>query len=185
VNVRLTRLVGFIDLGIAAVVLVMIVLPPREMYAQSALKGSAEEQWKLAQAEARVMAHRTDTTVIADYSRRLTNAGFRDWSVENAVRGEQRTQGSPQHWRALLAASVAYTDRMDVEPALDYANKTLGQCDGKSPECPTWERTRVELYQRYLDAGYKSGINPWRDPIGFRKAGDAAMRTIRINGPKK
>lgn len=164
----------------------MIVLPPREMYARSALKtGDDAEQFAIAQAEARVMVHPDDAEAVADLSRRLTNTNFRDWAVEVAMRGEQRTVGKPQHWRALLATSVAYTDRLDVEPALEYANKTLADCDGTATGCPSWERTRVQLYQQYLDAGFKSGINPWRDPVGFRKAGDAAMHQIRINGPKK
>jgi len=40
----------------------------------------------------------------------------------------------------------------------------------------------MRLYQQHLDAGVKSGIDPKVDPQGFRRAGEAGLRHIRI-GP--
>jgi hypothetical protein len=42
----------------------------------------------------------------------------------------------------------------------------------------------MRLYQQHLDAGVKSGIDPHVDPAGFRRAGEAALRQIRI-GPSQ
>jgi hypothetical protein len=39
----------------------------------------------------------------------------------------------------------------------------------------------MRLYQQHLDAGVKSGIDPRRDPKGFRAAGEAGLRSIRLN----
>src|SRR4051794_21205930 len=70
-DMRLARYVGFIDLGVATVVLVALVLPAREMYASAVGAGSDAEQFALALSEARTMARPDDGAAIDDLSRRL------------------------------------------------------------------------------------------------------------------
>jgi len=190
---HLSRFVGLVDLAVATVVLVMIVLPPREMYASAAQKGPPAEQFALALAEARTMARPDDGAAVDDLSRRLGAAGFKDWAIEAAVQGSERARQSPTRWRALLATSVAFVDRLDVVPALDYANRALSACqsveltgepgDHRPQPCPTWEQVRMKLYQQHLDAGVKSGIDPRRGPEAakaFRHAGESALRQIHL-----
>lgn len=182
---RLSRFVGFIDLGVAAVVLMTLVLPRREMYASSAHTGTDPEQFALALAEARTMAHADDGAAIDDLSRRLGLVGEKDWAIEVAVHGSDRARQSPTRWRALLAASVAFVDRLDVVPALDYANRALSACEDPAAACPSWEQIRMKLYQEHLDAGVKSGIDPHRGPEAaraFRHAGESALRQIHLGG---
>lgn len=182
---RLSRYVGFIDLGVATVVLVTLVLPAREMYASAVGAGSDADQFALALAEARTMARPDDGGAIDDLSRRLGAAGEKDWAIEIATRGSERARSSPTHWRALLAASVALVDRLDVVPALDYANRALAACDAHTEACPSWERIRTELYQEHLDAGVSSGIDPRRGPEAaqaFRRAAESALRQIHLGG---
>ena len=182
---RLSRFVGFIDLGVATVVLVTLVLPAREMYASSAHAGSDAEQFALALAEARTMAHPDDGAAIDDLSRRLGLAGEKDWAIEVAVHGSDRARQSPTRWRALLAASVAFVDRLDAVPALDYANRALSACEDHPPACPSWEQLRMKLYQEALDAGVKAGIDPHRGPDAaraFRRAGETALHPIHVGG---
>lgn len=182
---RLSRQVGIIDLGIATVVLVTLVLPTREMSASSAHTGADPEQFAVALAEARTMAHPEDGVAIDDLSRRLGSEGAKDWAIEVAVRGSARAGQSPTRWRALLATSVAFVDRLDVVPGLDYANRALLACDEQRTACPSWEQIRMKLYQQHLDAGVKSGIDPHRGPEAaqaFRRAGESALRTIRLGG---
>jgi hypothetical protein len=182
---RLSRFVGIIDLGVATVVLVTLVLPAREMYASAVDGGSEAERFGLALAEARTMARPDDGGAIDELSRRLGAAGERDWAIEVAVRGSERAPRSPTRWRALLAASAAFVDRLDVKPALDYANRALSACDGPGAACPSWEQIRMKLYQQHLDAGVASGIDPRRGPAAaqaFRHAGESALRTIHVGG---
>jgi hypothetical protein len=192
---QLSRFVGLVDLAVAAVVLVMLVLPPREMYASVAQKGTPAEQFALALAEARTLAHPDDGAAVDDLSRRLGAAGFKDWAIEAALRGSERAKQSPTRWRALLATSVAFVDRLDVVPALDYANRALSACqsvetadaprDRRPSACPSWEQVRMKLYQQHLDAGVKSGIDPRRGPEAakaFRHAGESALRQIHVGG---
>lgn len=182
---QLRRFVGIIDIGIAAVILVAILLPAREMYASAAYKASEPDQFGLALAEARTLARPEDGAAVADLARRLGLAGFKDWAVEVAVRGSDRTKPSADRWRALLAASVAYVDQVDVVPALDYVNRALAACEDHEASCPSWEQVRMRLYQRHLDAGVKSGIDPRRGleaAKAFRRAGESALRQIHIGG---
>jgi hypothetical protein len=175
---KLPRFIGLVDLGIAVVVLVAIVMPPREMFASAAMKGSEAEQFRLALAEARTISDPANPEKIAELTRHLGDAGFKDWAIEAAVDGSERAKQSPVRWRALLAASVAYVDHLDVVPALDYATRALEACDAAKEACPSWEQIRMDFYHRHLDAGVKSGIDPRRDPKGFRKAGERGLPTM-------
>ncbi|MDQ3367619.1 MAG: hypothetical protein M3680_19530 [Myxococcota bacterium] len=179
-----SRAFGIVDLGILTVVAVALLLPARRMYASSALAGTEQEQFAMALAEARTIARPDDGTMVSELSRRLGEAGFKDWAIEAAITGSERAKQSPTRWRALIAASGAYVDRLDVVPALDYANRALAACeaarDAGHGTCPSWEEIRMRLYHQHLDAGVKSGIDPRLDPQGFRKAGEGALRQIRL-----
>lgn len=178
---KLPRSLGLVDIAIITVVLVMVVLPARQMFASSAHKGDEEAQFALALSEARTLAQPKDGMHAAELARRLGDANFKDWAIEVAVDGARRARGTPTEWRALLAASVAYVDRLDVVAALDYANRALTTCQAMQGGCPSWEEVRMNLYHQHLDAGVKSGIDPRHDPKGFRTAGEGAVRTIRLN----
>jgi hypothetical protein len=185
---QLPRFVGLVDLGIATVVVVAVLLPAREMYASSAFKGDDAAQFAIAFAEARSMARPDDGRAVEELSRKVGEVGFKDWAIENAVAGSERAKQAPNRWRALLAASVAYVDRLDVKPALDFANRAIAACESAqeastgprdyTAACPDFEKTRMGLYQQDLDAGVKSGIDPRRDPKGFRAAGEKGLHSI-------
>lgn len=179
------RVFGIVDLAILTLVAVALFLPPREMYASSVYKGDEATRFAIALAEARTIAQPGDGKAVDDLARRLGEAGYKDWAVEAALDGSENMKDSPSRWRALLAASVAYVDRIDVIPALDYANRALAACEaarekGGQAACPSWEEVRMRLYHQHLDAGVKSGINPRQDPKGFRAAGESGIRQIRL-----
>lgn len=183
----LRRLFSILDIGIIVVVAVAIFLPAREMYAASAIKGDDAKQFAVALAEARTMARPGDGLAVEDYARKLGEADLKDWAVEAAVKASERAKDSPTRWRALIAASVAYVEQLEVVPALDYANRALAACEsarekGNASACPSWEEVRMRLYQQHLDAGVKSGIDPRTDARGFREAGQSALRHIYIGG---
>jgi hypothetical protein len=181
---QVPRFIGMVDLAIATVVIATVVIPARTMYAQAALKDESK-QFGLALAEARSIAHPDDGAAVSELSRRLGEVAFKDWAVEAAVHGADRGKSSPSAWRALLAASTAYVDKLDVIPALDYANRALTACHEAADACPSWEEIRMRLYQQHLDAGVKSGIDPRHDPKGFRAAGEAGLRSIRLKSSEK
>lgn len=185
---QLRSLFGIFDLAIAVIIAVLFALPARPMYASAVFKEGVTTPFALAVAEARTIANPQDGAAAADFARRLDEAGQRDWAIDEALRGSERAKDSPTLWRALLAVSSAFVDRLDVVPALDYATRALAACrksreTGDAHACPNWEEIRVSLYQQSLDAGVRSGIDPRRDPKGFRRAQDNGMLQIRI-GPR-
>ena len=177
---QITRVLSLTDLVVLVVVAVALFLPPRPVTAAAVDRLDAETHLALAFAEARSRAHPDDGQAVYDLSRRLGEAGQLDWSVQVAAAAAERAAGSPTRWRAELATSVAHADRLEVNEALEWANRSLASCaTAGETACPSWEQVRVELYQRHLDAGVKSGIDPRKDPRAFREAGEAALRRVR------
>jgi len=179
------RAIGIVDLGILTLVAVALFLPPREMLASSSYKGDEASRFRLSLAEARTIARPDDGANVDELARRLGESGYKDWAIEAGIDGSDRAKDSPSRWRALLATSVAYVERIDVIPALDYANRALAACEsarekGGQAACPSWEEVRMRLYHRHLDAGVQSGIDPRQDPKGFRAAGESGIRQIRL-----
>jgi hypothetical protein len=182
------RLFSLVDVGVITVVAVAIFLPSREMYAGNAIKGDADKQFAVALAEARTMARPSDGLAAEALAKHLGEAGLKDWAVEASVKASDRGKDSPTRWRALIAASVAYIEKLEVVSALEYANLALAACEvarekGDAGACPSWEEIRMRLYQQHLDAGVKSKIDPRLDPAGFRRAGETALRHIYIGTP--
>ena len=183
---QLPRFVGLVDLGIATVIAVLVVLPAREMYGSPVIKGDDATQFGVALAEARTIARPGDGQAVEDFTRRLDEANQKDWAIDAAVSASDRAKQSPTRWRALLAASTAFVDRLDVLPGLDYANRAVNACEsaranGDVAACPTHEQVRMSLYQQSLDAGVHSGIDPRKDPAGFRKASQMPLLQIHLD----
>lgn len=177
------RTFGLVDLGVTAVVAVAIFLPAREMTAQAAIKG---DNFSVALAEARTQAHPGDGAAVEDFTRKLGDAGMKDWAVESAVRMADKAKDSPTRWRALIAASVAYIEKVEAVPALEYANKAIEACQAAAKvdaaACPNFELVRMQFYQQHLDAGVSAGIDPKVNPKAFREAGESKIRQFHI-GP--
>lgn len=177
---KLPRFFGFVDLGVLTVIVVLAVLPPREMYASPAAKGDEATQFALALAEARATAHPDDGAALAELGKQLGDAKQKDWAIELTDHGAAKLGASPTAWRGLLAASVAYVDRLDVDLGLEKANAALTACQEAPKACPDWEAIRLELYQKHLEKGVKSGIDPRKNPAGFRAAGESALFEVHL-----
>ncbi len=177
---QITRLVSLTDVVVLIVVAVAIFLPPRPVTAGPVDKLDPDARLALAFAEARARAQPADGAAVADLSRRLGEAGQLDWAVQVAATASEAAAGSPTRWRTDVATSIAHADRLEVGEALEWANRALASCAAAGEAaCPGWEQVRVELYQRHLDAGIKSGIDPRKNPAAFREAGEAALRRVR------
>lgn len=179
---KLPRFVGIVDLAVlvSLAIAIPICSSPPPMQATDAIKGTEAERFAVAHAEAQVIADPASGTKVGELARLVGHAGHKDWAIETAALGAERTKQSRDRWRALSAASVAYVDRIDVLPALDYIQMALASCEADREACPDWERIRMDLYRQNLEAGVKSGIDPRKDPVGFRKAGENAFRTVRL-----
>jgi hypothetical protein len=180
---QLRRFVGLVDLGVLTILIAAVVFPPREMYAAAAMKGNADDRFALALAEAQTISRPDDAWRVEKFAHELGEVGFKDWAVEAGIDGSERTKASPVHWRSLLAASVAHIDRLEAKPALTWGVKAFKACEKVGePACPSWEKTRMEIYVEHLQAGVEAGIDPRRNPKAFREAGEGRIRATRIGG---
>jgi len=178
--VQITRLVSLTDVVVFVVLAIALLLPPRPVTAAAVGSLDDESRLSFAFAEARLALSPNDGRRIADLARRLGEADQLDWALQVAAVGSARAAGSPDRWRADVAASVAHADRLEVAEALEWANRALASCAAAGEtNCPNWEQVRVALYQQHLDAGIKSGIDPKKNPGAFREAGEAALRRVR------
>jgi hypothetical protein len=180
---KLPRFMGIVDLAVlvSLAIAIPILSSPRPMQASDAVKGTDAERFALAHAEAQVIANPTSGVKLAELAERVGEAGFKDWAIEVAVAGAERAKGTPERWRALSAASVAYVDRLDVRPALEYIDMALSACESSADACPSWEQLRMDFYRQHLAAGIASGIDPRKDPVGFRAAGEKALHPVRLS----
>lgn len=180
---KLPRFVGLVDLAVlvSLAIAVPILSSPRPMQATDAIKGTDAERFAIAHAEAQAIANPMSGAKLAELAERVGRAGYKDWAIETAVKGAERAKASPDRWRVLSAASVAYVDRIDVQPALDYIDMALASCESHRDACPSWEQVRMSFYRQHLAAGIASGIDPRKDPVGFRTAGERGLRPVRIS----
>jgi hypothetical protein len=179
-RVKWPRRVSIVDVCVGVGVLILVLLPERSAEAIPAL----DERSALAvsRAEAAALAHPQDGLAAAEYTRALGGARELDWAVDASVQAARAMPGSPTRWRVLLAASVAHADRYDAKQALELASEALLACSQARTACPSWEEIRVQLYASHLSAGVASGIDPKVDPVGFRRAAEAGMTSVRLSG---
>lgn len=180
---QLRRYVGLVDLGVLTILIAAVVFPPREMYAAAAMKGTDEARFALGLAEARTITRPEDPIRIEKFAHELGEVNFKDWAVEVGIDASPRTKANPEHWRTLQAVSVAYIERLEAKPALKWVGDAYKACEKVGePACPSWEKTRMEIYRDHLQAGVDAGIDPKRNPKAFREAGEGAIRATRIGG---
>jgi hypothetical protein len=151
--VRFNRHFSLLDLVVLVVVAVAIFLPPRHLEAVQAAKGGEPASIALATAEARMRAHPTDGAAVAQLSRRLIDAGHLDWAIEAPARASGATlRQSTTRWRALLATSIAYSERRAPVPAREWVDLAIAACRASGPDaCPGFELVRMEQYYHALD----------------------------------
>jgi hypothetical protein len=183
--VRFTAYLGLVDVSVAVVVAVAVLMPPRLQTAAAVANLDEDAQWGLAASEARLLARPGDAPAAAGLSRRLREARLLDWAIEVPAQAVADAGDAPARWRAMLATSAAYSERLDVQEALDWAQRALAVCGSSSEACPSWEEVRMQLYARHLEGGIKSGIDPRKDPEGFRRAGEQGLRQIRLHDPAR
>lgn len=178
---RIHRFLSLTDLIVALLVAIVVFLPKRPLEATDAYRLDPDARADLAAAEATALAHPDDGGAASAFATKLAEAGQMDWAVETARDGAAvATPGT--RWKALLALSDVYGKRIQVDDSYDAAKQALGACTDAPGDCPDWEKLKLELYMGYLEAGMKSGIDPRKDPAGFRKAADGAMDLIDVHG---
>lgn len=171
--------VSILDLTAAIVVLVAIFLPDRGVNVVSAYEADRDTNHKIALYQAALAKDPKDAAMAARLSQLLIDVKQSDWAVQVASEAADDKRGDA--WRALLAASMAHAERVEVNRAHEFAERALSACrQAGSIHCPVHEEARLAAYFAQLEAGAKSGIDPRIDPRGYEQA---VLRSMIMVGP--
>jgi hypothetical protein len=133
----------------------------------------------LGEAQAEVAARPESGRAAARLADLLTRARQTDWAIRAATAAAAGR--SPDRWRALVAASAAHVDRLEIGAGLQWAEKALAACEAPGAACAEHERVRLAVYEGALRAGLESHIDPRRNAKGFSDAVNRATPLIRID----
>jgi hypothetical protein len=182
--------IGITDVAAAALVLVALVLPPRESKVESAYASTAssdegpplaELRAKVSAAEGRVAADPGDAAAAEELAHLLEEVGQHDQALR--VAGEAVAHGGPEVWRALRALSSTHAARLEFAEAHDQVQKALRACEEAGATCAEQEKIRLRLFAEELEAAVRAvaaGIDPRRDPDAFRAKVQEIHPTVRF-----
>lgn len=174
--------VGVLDIVAAGALLVVLVLPSpsREIRALYGYTNAAAAVTpaQIAEAQAEVARDPASGGAAARLAELLVRARQTDWAVRAAVR--PATESGADRWRALVALSAAYIDRLEIRAALESAVRAIEACDADGAECADFQHARLDMYHAALRAAYESQIDPKVNKKGFAEAANRAVPIIRV-----
>ena len=173
--------VSIFDLTAAVIVLVVVILPPRDFTVSHAYVAGGGDLQEIARYQARLAVAPGDVEAASKLAEFMTDEGLSDWALQVAAEAARRSE--TESWRALLAVAIAHTERVEIGLAHKYAQLALAECTRLGPElCPRDQKVRISIYSNQLEVGVKSGIDPRLDPRAYERAVMQQMRIIRVRG---
>lgn len=176
---------GVLDIVAAGALLVVLVLPSpsREVKALYGYTNAAAAVTpsQIAEAQAEVARDPASGAAAARLAELLVRARQTDWAVRAAVR--PATHDAADRWRALVALSAAYIDRLEIRSALEWAVRAIEACDAEGAQCADYQHARLDMYHQALRAAFDSHIDPKVNRKGFAEAAQKAVPIIRVGQP--
>lgn len=169
---------GLFDVGAAVLVLIVIVMPGRDLHVASGYRYVPAEELpaltvEVAQAQAEELANPTDGAAAARLAELIGMRPVNQHDQALRLAGAAARRATPAtRWRALLAVSSTHADRVDIKEALDFAEQALAACNAPEAACPDHEKVRLRLYVEQLQAGMQAiaqGTDPRLEPDKFRR----------------
>lgn len=174
--------VGLVDISAALIVLVIVVMPSRPAKIHHAYRDpttleapDANKLREIARLQAELVRdppRAADLDALVDL---LVEYGQSDDAVR--IANDALARGAEPAWQANLALASAYTERLELAEALEWAKKARSAG-------PPEEQVRIQLFIAELERGLKAideGIDPRREPKRFRDYVEAPRPPIRIN----
>ena len=170
--------VGLFDVGAAVLVVIVLVMPGRELHVgsgyryveASALPAVLSD---VAQAQADLQRRPNDGAAAERLAQILASRPVNQHDQALRLAGQVANTASPTRWRALLALSSAHADRIDIPEAHRFATQALDACTAApAGACPEHEKVRLRLYTEELAVGMQAiarGIDPRVEPDRFRR----------------
>jgi hypothetical protein len=171
--------VGLFDVGAAVLVLIVLVMPGRELHVGTGYRyvdaGALPAVLNdVAQAQAELQRRPTDGVAAERLAQILASRPVNQHDQALRMAGQIANHtSSPTRWRALLALSSAHADRVEIREAHRFASQALEACTAApAGACPEHEKVRLRLYTEELAVGMQAiarGIDPRVEPDRFRR----------------
>ncbi len=174
--------VGLLDIAAAGALAAALLLPAPTRDIVPLFRNDTSLPALLAEAQADALRTPHDGRAAARLADLLVRARETDWAI--AVSAAAAREASPGRWRAMVAASAAFTDRLELAPAYAWADQALKWCDAPGSDCAEMERGRLDMYVTALRAAVESGVDPTKNPKGFEDVVRKAVPLIRLGKPK-
>ncbi|HKA88155.1 MAG TPA: hypothetical protein VKE22_10830 [Haliangiales bacterium] len=174
--------VGLLDIAAAGALAAALLLPAPTREIVPLFRNDTSLAAPLAEAQADALRAPHDGRAAARLADLLVRARETDWAIAAATTAAR--EPFPGRWRAMVAASAAFTDRIELAPAYAWADQALKACDEPGSDCAEMERTRLDMYVTALRAAVESGIDPAKNPKGFEDVVRKAVPLIRLGKPK-
>lgn len=169
--------VGLFDVGAAVLVLIVLVMPGRDLHVASGYRFVPAEELpgvttEVARAQAEQLASPDDGAAAEKLAGLLGMRPVNQHDQALRLAGAAASRAAPAtRWRALLAISSTHADRIDIAEALDFAEQAMAACSAPGAVCPDHEKVRLQLYVEQLRAGMQAiaqGTDPRLEPDRFR-----------------
>lgn len=169
---------GLFDVGAAVLVLIVIVMPGRDLHVASGYRYVPKEELpaftvEVAQAQAEQLENPSDGGAAEKLAGLLGMRPVNQHDQALRLAGAAAKRATPAtRWRALLAVSSTHADRVDIKEALEFASQALAACNAPGAVCPDHEKVRLQLYVEQLEAGMQAiaqGTDPRLEPDKFRR----------------
>jgi hypothetical protein len=174
--------VGLADVSAALIVAVIVVMPARSAKVHHAYRNpttleppSSDRLREIARLQAELVREPPDAADVDALVDLLSAYGQSDDAVR--IASDALARGARPAWKAELALASAYTERLELATALDWARKA----EARSPAV---EKVRIGLFISELERGVKAideGIDPRREPERFRDYVTEPRPPIRVN----
>ena len=173
--------VGLADISAALIVAVIVVMPPRDAQVHHAYRNPAsledpptEKLRSIARLQAALVREPPRAADVDSLVDLLVEFGQSDDAVRIAT--DALARGAEPTWQAELALASAYTERLELDRALEWARTAR-------EKSPTHEQVRIGLFIDELERGLAAideGIDPRREPERFRDRVQDVRPPIRI-----
>ena len=171
--------VGLFDVGAAVLVLIVMVMPGRELHVGSGYRYVEPDALPavlidVAQAQAELQRDPRDGAAAERLAQILASRPVNQHDQAMRLAGQLANHtDSPTRWRALLGLSSVHADRIEIAEAHRFAAQAQGACEAApASACPAHEKVRLGLYADELAAGLQAiarGIDPRVEPDRFRR----------------
>ena len=170
--------IGLLDVGAAVLVLIVIVMPGRDLQVGSAFRyvepaDRDELTAEIAAAQARLVTDPGDGEAAEKLALTLARRPVNQHDQALRLAGAAAThEDSPTRWRALRAISIAHADRVEIAESHEHAVLALEECNEAGAACPSHEKVRLQIYTDHLAAGVEAiarGADPRLEPERFRQ----------------